>query len=119
MKIDSILRKGYQGAGLLYLALFLVYFGVSGGCCRLPGFFGLGRLMFMIVPVLYGIGLYVSLGKERVGGFMMVGSVILYNIIPLFIYPSVDIKYWYLLIIGAVPLYLSFKKKEENREEPD
>ena len=48
----------------------------------------------------------------------MVGSVILYNIIPLFIYPSVDIKYWYLLIIGAVPLYLSFKKKEENREEP-
>ena len=119
MNIDSFLRKAYQWTGLAYLALYLVYFGVSGGFCGIPGFFGLGRLMFMIVPVLFGIGLYVSLGKERAGGFIMVGSVILYNIIPLFIYPSVDIKYWYLLIIGAVPLYLSFKKKEENREEPD
>ena len=114
MNIDTVLRKGYQAAGLLYLALYLVYFGVNGGFCGIAGFFGLGRLMFMIVPVLYGIGLYVSLGKERVGGLIMVGSVILYNVIPLFIYPSIDFKYWYLLIIGAVPIYLSYKNKKES-----
>ncbi len=43
----------------------------------------------------------------------MVGSVILYNVIPLFMYPTIDINYWYLLIIGAVPIYLSYRNKEE------